>query len=80
MGKTESFKKKIEKDKRIKACDRKRRYCDQPTALAFADHQMKLGSKKLTTYRCKYCSGWHIAKEANPRFLRREAKVYEQGN
>lgn len=47
-------------------CELKRRYPDQPTALAFAAHRDDRGVPYLTVYRCPDCAGWHLTRRAGP--------------
>ena len=51
------------KEHRRRACDRKRRYPDHVSALAFAIGEMERNhGLRLDTYRCIFCKGWHLCK------------------
>ena len=46
-----------------RGCKRKRRYPDEIAAMVFVQlRQEEEGAPPLKTYRCQFCSGWHLAK------------------
>lgn len=50
-------------DPQERECTRKRRYPDHVEALAFAAHRMENGEPPLKVYRCRFCGGYHLAKD-----------------
>ena len=48
---------------RARSCERKRRYPDQVSAMAFAITRVEQGAPPLKNYPCRYCHGWHLAKK-----------------
>lgn len=44
-----------------RGCERKRRYPDQVSALAFAITKMEeTQGLRLDVYKCRFCSRWHL--------------------
>lgn len=49
-------------------CESKRRYPDEITAMAGAAYclEERPGVKRLWTYQCSRCHGWHLTRFPNP--------------
>lgn len=45
-------------------CGRKLRYPSKESALRTANRCLRHGSVALRAYKCPYCGGWHLTKDA----------------
>lgn len=47
-----------------RSCEGKRRLPDEITARAVGQHMGERSGDKLFVYRCRFCRGWHLTKNA----------------
>lgn len=47
-----------------RSCEGKRRYADELDARAVGMNSAESSGDKLYVYRCRFCRGWHLSKNA----------------
>lgn len=64
---------------RVYACMSKRSYITRHAAMRVARRQLRRKGAHLRAYRCRYCTGWHLASDHRKRH-KAAPKSNQKGN